>query len=152
MFIFRVISNPFSDELSTANKGIRITLVWALAIIMNIPFFVLLDTSIDKTCRTKHKMFSADLRIGLAVCTTVVGWIIPLTIMAVIYHKITRHLRDGENYHRDTQVIQKQIRSENKKIVKMFLVIVCIYITATLPFAVLSVVQICLNQLVPSTQ
>ncbi len=85
----------------------------------------------------------------IALCNAVVGWLIPAFILGVVYHKITLHLRVGEAYHSETQVIQQQIRAENQKVVRMFVIIVCIYLAFTIPFAILQVVFVFILELAP---
>eukprot|EP00112_Aurelia_sp_Birch-Aquarium-sp1_P004870 Seg1550.3 transcript_id=Seg1550.3/GoldUCD/mRNA.D3Y31 product="Cholecystokinin receptor type A" protein_id=Seg1550.3/GoldUCD/D3Y31 len=115
-----------------------ITSVWLFGIFINTPVLTALRHK-ESTCYTK-KLLSPELHLAYFGFYTLVGWVIPATIMVGTYYQIARQLRHSEAYHSDTQVMQRQIRNENKRVVRMFIIIVALYFLFTLPFAVYQVV------------
>ena len=143
-----MIARPFSPKLSRLNKALRITSIWAISILMNTPFIMSLNTS-NGSCSTTT-LLSPTGDMVLVVCQAFVGWFLPSLILALCYINITRQLRYGELHHDNAQVVLQQIRLENKKVVRMFTIIVCIYLVLTLPFAMLQIVQIILIRVAPN--
>eukprot|EP00794_Sanderia_malayensis_P015749 gene15749-17338_t len=146
---YRIIAYPFSPELSRTSKAIRITMVWLIAIVVQIPFILQLDTTKEHTCLTTP-IFTPNVEMAISVCNAVVGWIIPALILAIIYIKIVTQLRMGEANHSGAQVVQQQVRAENKKVVRMFVIIVSIYLAFSVPFAILQAVVVFQLKLTPA--
>ena len=92
-----------------------------------------------KSCFTK-KLLSPELHLAYFGFYTLIGWVVPAVIMVGTYYQIARQLRHSEEHHSDTQVMQRQIRNENKRVVGMFIIIVAMYFFFTLPFAVYQVI------------
>ena len=79
-------------------------------------------------------------QIVYAICYTTVGWIVPGMILATIYYKTAKQLKMSEDYHSHVRVMQRQIRRENKEVVKMFVVVVWLFFACTMPNVVYQIV------------
>ena len=120
-------------------KGFLILAVWLIGTAASMPLAVRL-TYIEDASICTNVPYEAVHQIAYAGCYIIIGWILPGIIFTTLYFKTARQLKLSEDYHSNARVMQQQIRRENKQVVKMFVVVVALFFTFTMPNTVYQIV------------
>lgn len=117
-----------------------IAAVWLIGLAASLPFATRLRY-IDDASICIVISYAPVTQFAYASCYTTVGWLLPGVILTTLYFKTAKELRTSEDYHSHAKVMQQQIRTENKQVVKMFVIVVGLFFSLTLPNAIYQIVH-----------
>ena len=130
---------PMKHRLSTNSNACVIILMWAIAIIVTAP-----HVYIKRYEHHRNEYFCVDDRsilghramVTYAIAYPVAVWIIPVLVTAALYGICIRKLRESslQNEHSDSM---KRRILENRKVIRMFILIGALFCICTLPYAIL---------------
>ena len=135
----RAIVTPMKRRLSIVNKLCGIIFTWVIAIGISVPYiltqshvyyrgeyFCLEDATVVMTQKQR------DVYV---IVLAVIGWIIPISIISVLYGLCIRMLREN-SFNNDNNDTMKRRTIENKKVIRMFILTGTLFFICTLPFAI----------------
>ena len=130
---------PMKHRLSTKSKLRSIICMWAIAIIISVPQvftkgyekvkgeYLCFD---DSNAIKQNKM-----AIYLAILA-IVGWIVPLFSTVALYGICVRKLRESRLKNDNSDGMKKRVL-ENKKAIRLFVLIGALFCICTLPYSIL---------------
>ena len=128
---------PLKHRLSTTMKVCGVIFVWAIAIGISMPYILsqdVQDYNGEKFCLEDINFMTEKQKVIYAISLSVTGWIIPITIVAVLYGLCIQKLRET-SFNNDNNDSMKRRLIENRKVIKMFILITILFCLFTLPYA-----------------
>ena len=125
--------------LPIKTRAVLIGAVWVVGVAASLPLAIRLSY-IDDALICVATSYPPVHQIVYAACYITVGWIVPGVILVTLYYKTAGQLKMSEDYHSHARVMQRQIRRENREVVKMFVVVVALFFACTMPNAVYQIV------------
>ena len=130
---------PMKHRLSTKSKLRFIICIWAVGIIISVPH--ILTKGYEKVsggylCFEDGNAIKQKKLAIYLVIFSVIGWIIPLFTTAIFYVLCVRKLRESRLKNDNSNSMKKRI-FENKKVIRMFILIGALFCMCTLPYSIL---------------
>lgn len=134
-FILRVITKPLEPRLSYPMKLGGIFLTWTFAIGMTLPYTISqgLDTQYS-ICIDQGKLDPVGVNIYV-MCWIVAGWGFPFCVIGLLYGLCICTLKKTAAAAIGNSTAGKRI-AENKKVIKMFIIIVSLFFSLTTPYSI----------------
>ncbi len=136
----RVITHPLQPRLSTKSKIIGIAIVWIFAIGITIPYTIsqgLHEEGVLSICIDQGVL--SELGRNIYVTSWIVtGWGVPFIIISFLYTLCILDLRKISTTN-SNDIAVNQRKTENQKVVKMFIIIVCLFFILTTPYSLMYV-------------
>ena len=107
-------------RISRKKRLIAIVCTWVLSITLQVPFWF------------QTKMRDAELLLWLTIWASI-GWIVPLIIICVLYRRCIKTLQKNHFKSIENEIMRKRLK-ENKRVVKMFIIVVSLFFLVTFPF------------------
>eukprot|EP00794_Sanderia_malayensis_P020283 gene20283-22269_t len=133
---FRIITKPLQPRLSTKFKIIGIIVVWLVALGITVPYAISQGVDKDQSICIDQGVLSKKARNIYVTCWIVTGWGIPFIVISILYSICVFELMSKK---KSNSVTVKQRRDENKRVVKMFLIIVSLFFIFTTPYSLMYV-------------
>ena len=125
-------------RLSTSSKTCAVILIWTIAIIIPAPYTLTKKYAQirgEDFCVQDRNAMAQTAMVIYAIVQPVIVWIIPIFITAVLYGICIRKLRESSFGNENSRSTQKRI-IENKKVIRMFILIGALFCICTLPYAI----------------
>ena len=107
-------------RISQKKRLIAIVCTWVLSVTAQVPFWF------------QNKMSDAESLLWLTIWAFI-GWIMPLIIICVLYRRCIKTLQKNHFKSIGNETMRKRLK-ENKRVVKMFIIVVSLFFLATFPF------------------
>ena len=124
-------------RLSIAIKLCGIIFTWIIAIGISVPYILTQNHFSYKEeyfCLEDATVMTQKQKDLYAISLVVIGWIIPISIVSVLYGLCIRKLRESI-FNNDNNNTMKRRIIENKKVIRMFILIGTLFCICTLPYA-----------------
>ena len=125
-------------RLSIAIKLVGIICTWVIAIGISLPY-ILTKSHIyyreEYFCLEDTTVMTKKQKDFYVISLVVIGWIIPISIISILYGLCIRKLRESI-FNNDNNDTMKRRIIENKKVSRMFILIGTLFFICTLPFAI----------------
>ena len=111
--------------------------VWAIAIGISIPYILLHDLKYYNgvpLCFAYNYAMTKKQTVIYVISLSVIGWFIPITVVTVLYCLCIKKLWE-KGFDKDNNVSMKRRLIENKRVIKMFILITILFCLLTLPYA-----------------
>ena len=125
-------------QLSFAKKIVGVTFVWLLSIALAMPYILLQRLYVGKGgayCIRSETMMTPVQKNVYIVILTIVGWILPIMINAILYG-ISIHKLKKCSFTNDSNESMKRRIIQNKKVIKTFIIIGTLFCFCVMPYAV----------------
>ena len=112
---------------------------WVIAIGIAIPYIITLDYKrygSDAFCLEDPSVLEQTQKDIYVVCFVFFGWILPIILVTMLYGLCIRKLIESSFTNDSNDSMQRRVM-QNKKVIKMFIIIGSIYCICTMPYAVL---------------
>ena len=113
-------------SISVTKKLLAVIFIWLVAFLVKFPLTWRMDL---------FKYGDRDYKIYLMVWT-IIGWILPVIIITTLYTLSVKALMNHEFTQSGTGGAAERRRQENMKVIKMFILIVALYFTFTIPHSI----------------
>ena len=127
------------QRLSTKSKLRVIIFIWAVTIIMTVPYA--LTRRYEKIggecfCIEESNAMTQKVMAIYLVILVVIIWIIPMLVTGLLYGLCVRELRESSLNNDNSDSMKRRIL-ENQKVVRMFILIEALFCICTLPHSIL---------------
>ena len=136
----RAIVTPMKRRSSTITKLCGVICTWTIAIGLYVPFMLLLDQRKHKGeyfCWINYQVLSQRFVGYYTILLDAFRWVIPISAIAVLYGLCVRKLREYSFSNDNNHTMRRRI-IENKKVIRMFILIAALFCICTLPHALLN--------------
>lgn len=113
-------------SISLWKKVVAVITIWISAFLVKFPLTWRMDL---------FKYGDRDYKIYLMVWT-IIGWIIPVIAITILYTLSVRVLMKQQNKQKGSGREAERRRRDNMRVVKMFIIIVALYFTFTIPHSI----------------
>ena len=128
---------PLKHRLSSIMRLCGVIFVWAIAIGVSIPYILSQDLQYYKGepfCFVDNNVMTKKQMAIYVISLSVVGWIIPITVVTVLYGLCIKKLWE-KGFDKDNNDSMKRRLIENKRVIRMFILITILFSLLTLPYA-----------------
>ena len=130
---------PMKRRLSIVIKLCGIVFTWVIAIGISLPYILAQSHHYyrgEYFCLEKTHALKQKQKDVYVISLAVIGWIIPISIISVLYGLCIRKLRQNIFNNDNNDTMRRRI-IENKKVIRMFILIETLFCICTLPYAIL---------------
>eukprot|EP00112_Aurelia_sp_Birch-Aquarium-sp1_P011800 Seg2482.1 transcript_id=Seg2482.1/GoldUCD/mRNA.D3Y31 product="C3a anaphylatoxin chemotactic receptor" protein_id=Seg2482.1/GoldUCD/D3Y31 len=117
---YRVITKPMQARVSQKKRLVAIFCTWVLSITVQIPFWF------------QSKMSDVEFLV-LFTIWAFIGWILPFFVIFVLYRRCIKILQKNHFKGIENETMRRRLK-ENKRVVKMFIIVVSLFFLVTFPF------------------
>ena len=125
---------PMKPRISKVLKILGILLIWALAVAITLPYAMSQELIVGKYCINAGLLLDAKEENIYVVTWMFSGWILPLLLIGTLYGLCIKKFKEGK-FKEENESIKKR-NAQNRKVVKMFIIIVGIFSLCTLPYSI----------------
>ena len=121
-------------RISVKKKCIGLVIVWLFAFGNAMPYMLSVGIEDGKYCRVMSGKLMTKKEVTTYNWVWMAGnWIVPMGILCVLYSQCMKKLRENKlKYCRNNSM--KIRAAENKRVVKMLSIVVCVHFTLTMPY------------------
>ena len=123
---------PMKPRISTVWKILGILLIWALAVAITLPYAWSQEIILGKYCVNAGLFMNAKEENIYVVTWIFSGWILPFLIICILYGLCVKKLRESKLKEENESM--KKRNAQSRKVVKMFIIIVCVFFLCTMPY------------------
>ena len=126
-------------RLSIVIKLCGIVFTWVIAIGISLPYILAQSHQYyrgEYFCLEKTHALTQKQKDVYVISLAVIGWIIPISVISVLYGLCIRKLRQNIFNNDNNDTMRRRI-IENKKVIRMFILIGTLFCICTLPYAIL---------------
>eukprot|EP00112_Aurelia_sp_Birch-Aquarium-sp1_P004113 Seg1467.7 transcript_id=Seg1467.7/GoldUCD/mRNA.D3Y31 product="C3a anaphylatoxin chemotactic receptor" protein_id=Seg1467.7/GoldUCD/D3Y31 len=131
---YRVIITPMKPRISTISKILGILLIWALAVGITLPYALSQELIFGTYCLDAGIFMTAKESNIYVVMWIFSGSLLPLLIISILYGLCIKKLKEGKLKEENESM--KKRNAQNRKVVKMFIIIVGIFFLCTMPYSI----------------
>lgn len=114
------------QSISLVKKIVAVLLIWVCAFLVKFPLTWRMDL---------FKYGDRDYKIYLMVWT-IIGWIVPVLVISLLYTLSVRVLVQQQKTQKGSGKEAERRRKDNMRVVKMFILIVVLYFSFTIPHSI----------------
>ena len=132
----RVISKPMDSRLPNTHLYATIAFIWLVSLGFGIPHVLRLQL-MDNVCSLDNENIIGTPSFLIFIGISLLGiWYIPYIIMVITYYLCARALKANAFKHESNRAMEQR-NKQDAKIMRMFIIIVVIFLLLTMPYAVL---------------
>ena len=120
-------------RISTISKILGILFTWGLAVGITLPYTLSQELIFGEYCLDAGLFMTREERNVYAVLWIFGGWILPLCIISILYGLCIKKLKQSKLKAGNESM--KKRNEQNRRVVNMFLIIVCIFFVFTMPYS-----------------